>query len=77
MDFPLRRTGGEEHEERAALDTSQKVRDHLIVCHLAPVMADFISDENWECCNNELEQTLTLLQGFEGPEGSSVMHPSQ
>jgi len=50
-----------EHEERAEdLDSSQRVRDHLVAYHLAPAITDFISDENWECCNNELDKTLTL-----------------
>jgi len=62
MGFPLRPTGGGEHEERAEdLDSSQGVRDHLLVYHLAPAITDFISDENRVCCNNDLEQTLTLL----------------
>ena len=62
MGFPLRTTGGGEHEERAEdLDSSQGVRDHLVVYHLAPAITDFISDENRVCCNNDLEQTLTLL----------------
>jgi len=43
------------------LDSSQRVRDHLVAYHLAPVITDFSSDENRKCCNNELEQTLTLL----------------
>ena len=60
--FPLRPTGGGKHEERAEdLVSSQLVRDHLVVYHLAPAITDFISDETRECCNNELEQTLTLL----------------
>jgi len=63
MGFPLRPTGGGEHEERAEdLDSSQGVRDHLVAYHLAPAITDFISDENRECCNNDLEQTLTLLR---------------
>ena len=77
--FPLRPTGGGEHEERADdLDSSQEVHDrlvayhlapaippsqgvcdHLVAYHLAPAVTDFISDENRECCNNDLEQTLT------------------
>jgi len=58
MGFSLRPTGGGEHEETAVdLDSSQGVRDHLVAYHLA----DFISDENRVCCNNDLEQTLTLL----------------
>ena len=61
MGFPLRPTGGGEHEERAEdLDSSQGVRDHLVAYHL-PVITDFISDENRMCCNNNLEQKLTLL----------------
>jgi len=52
MGFPLRPTCGGEHEERAEdLDSSQRVRDHLVACHLAPAITDFISDENRECCN--------------------------
>jgi len=62
------------------VDSSKRLRDHLVVYHLAPVMTDFISDENWECCNNELEQTLTLLQGewskeIEPSRQSSTHHP--
>jgi hypothetical protein len=62
MGFPLRPTGGVEHKESVEdLDSSQRVRDHLVAYHLAPVITDFSSDENRECCNNKLEQTLTLL----------------
>jgi len=62
MGFPLRPTGGGEHEERAKdLDSSQGVREHLVAYHLAPAITGFISDENRVCCNNDLEQTLTLL----------------
>ena len=62
MGFSLRPTGGGEHEERAEdLDRSQRVRDNLVAYHLVPAITDFISDENQECCNNKLEQTLTLL----------------
>ena len=44
MGFPLRPTGGGEHEERAEdLDCSQRVRDLLVAYHLAPAMTDFIS----------------------------------
>jgi len=60
--FPLRPTGGGKHEEREEnLDSSQGVRDHLVAYHLASAITDFISDENRECCNHDLEQTLTLL----------------
>jgi len=63
MGFPLRPTGGGEHGERAEdLDSSQGARDHLVAYHLAPAITDFISDENRVCCNNDLEQTLTLLR---------------
>jgi len=59
MGFPLRPTGGGEHEEKAEdLDSSQKVRDNLFVYHLAPAIIDFVLDKNRECCNNKLEQTL-------------------
>ena len=62
MGFPLRPTGGGEDEERVEdLYSSQRVRDHLVAYHLAPAINDFILDENQECCNNELEQTLTLF----------------
>jgi len=61
MGFSLRPTGGGEHEKRVQdSDSSQKVRDHLVAYHLAPAITDFISDDNLECCNNDLEQTLTL-----------------
>jgi len=47
MGFPLRRTGGGEHEERADdLDSSQGVRDHLFAYYLAHPITDFVSDEN-------------------------------
>jgi len=60
--FSFRPTGGGEHEERAQeLDSTQRVRDHLVAYHLAPAISDFISGENRECYNNEFEQTLTLL----------------
>jgi len=63
MGFPLRLTGRGEHEERAEdLDSSQGVHDLLAACHLAPAITDFFSDGNREYCNNELEQTLTLLR---------------
>jgi len=62
MGFPLRPTGGGEHEERAEdLDSSQGIRDHLVAYHLVLVNTDFILDENRVCCNNDLEQTLMLL----------------
>jgi len=73
MGFPLRPTGGGEHEERAEnLHSSQGVRDHIVAYHLAPAITDFISDENRECCNNDLEQTLTLLHS----EWSQEIEPS-
>ena len=63
MGFPLRLIGVGEHKKRAEdLDSSQRVRDHLVAYHLAPAITDFISDENRNCCNNDLEQTLTPLQ---------------
>jgi len=72
MGFPLRPTGGGEHKESAqVLYSSQRVRDHLIAYHLAPAITDFILDENRICCNNELEQTLTLLHS----ECSNVIQP--
>jgi len=81
MGFPLRPTGGGEQEERAEdLDSSQGLRDHLVVHHLAPAITDFISDENRECCNNKLGQTLTLLHSewskeIEPSRQSSTHHP--
>jgi len=72
--LPLRLTGGGEHEERAVdLDSSQRVRDHLVAYHLAPAITDFILDENWACYNNKLEQTLTLLRN----EWSTEIEPSR
>jgi len=60
--IPLRLIGWGEHEDRAEdSDSSQRVRDHLVAHHLAPVITDFISDENRKCCNNEIEQKLTML----------------
>jgi len=81
MGFPLRPTGGGEHEGRAEdSDSSQGVRDHLVAYHLAPAITDFISDENRECCNNDFEQTLTLLHSkwskeIEPSGQSSTHHP--
>jgi len=73
MGSPLRPTGGGEHEERAGdLDSSQGVRDHLVAYHLAPAITDFISDENRVCCNNDLEQSLTLVHS----EWSKEIEPS-
>jgi len=75
MGFDLRPTGGRgEQEERTEdLDSSHRVRDHLVACHLAPAITDFILDANRECCNNELEQTLTLLHS----EWSKEIKPSR
>jgi len=74
MGFPLRLTGVGEHEERVEdSDSSQRVRDHLVVYHLAPAITDFILDENRECCNSDLEQTLTLLHS----EWSKEIEPSR
>jgi len=81
MGFFLRSTGGGEHEGRAEdLDSSQRVRDHLVAYHLASAITDIISDENRECCINEFEQTLTLLhsecsQEIEPSRQSSTHHP--
>jgi len=73
MDFPLRPTGGGEHEERTEdLDSSQGIRDHLVAYHLALANTDIISDENRVCCNNDLEETLTLLHS----EWSKEIEPS-
>jgi len=77
MGFDLRLTGGGEHEERAEdLDSSQGV----VAYHLAPAITDFILNENRECCNNDLEQTLTLLHSERSKEiepswQSSTHHP--
>jgi len=81
MGFPLRPTGGEEHEDRAKnLDSRQRVRDQLVAYNLAPAITDLISDENRECCNNDLEQTLMLLHSewskeIEHSRQSSTHHP--
>ena len=61
-------------------DSSQGVRDHLVAYHLAPAITDFISDENRVCCNNDLEQTLTLQHSewskeIEPSGQSSTHHP--
>ena len=68
-------------EERAEdLDSSRRTRDHLVACHLAPVITDLILIENRKCCYNELGQTLTLLHNewskeFEPPRQNSLHHP--
>jgi len=73
MGFPSRLTGGGEHKERTeVLDNSQRVRDHSVAYHLAPSITECIFDEDWECCNNELEQTLFLLHS----EWSKEIEPS-
>ena len=57
MGFPLRPTGGGEHEERAEdLDSSQRARDHFVAYHFATAITDFVLDEKQECCNNELNR---------------------
>jgi len=74
MEFPLRPTGGGEHEERAEdLESSQRVRDHLVAYNLAPAITYVISDKNLEYYNNDLEQTLMLLHS----EWSKVIEPSR
>jgi len=56
MGFPLRPTGGREHEKSAEdLDNTQRVRDQSVAYHWAPLIRCFIFDEDRECCNNELE----------------------
>jgi len=55
------------------LDSSQGVRDHLVAYHLLPAITDFISDETRECCNKDLEQTLTALHS----EWSKEIEPSR
>jgi len=53
MGFLLRLTCGGEHKERAEdLNSSRRVRNHLVAYHLALAIPDFILDENRECCNN-------------------------
>ena len=62
MGFAFRPTGGGQREERAEdLDSSHRVRDHLVSYHLAHAITNFISEENQECCNNDLEQTLLKI----------------
>jgi len=85
MGFPMRPRGeGELEETTEDLDSSQRVRDHLVGYHLAPATkmkgGDFILDDNWKCCDNELEQTLTLLHSgwskkIEFSRQSSTHHP--
>ena len=66
--------------ESRGLYSSQRVRDHLVAYHLAPAITDLISDKNRVCCNNDLEQTLTLLHSawskeIEPSGQSSTHHP--
>ena len=68
------------HEGTEELDSSQGVRDHLVAYHLAPAITDFILDANRVCCNNDLEQTLTLphsewSKDIEPSRQSSTPHP--
>ena len=77
MGFPLRPTGGGEHEEREEdLDIRQRVRDHLVAYHLTPAITDFILDANRECCNNDLEQILTLLHRGSNTSSTHCQHPN-
>jgi len=47
MGFPFRPTGGRKHEERTEdSDSSQRVRDHVVVYHLASAITGFVLDEN-------------------------------
>ena len=58
----LRQAGGGKHEERAQdLHSRQSARGQVVTHHLAPAITDFILDENQKCCDNKLEQALTLL----------------
>ena len=75
MGFPLRQTGGWEHEEKAEnLDSSQSALDHSVVHYLAPAITDFILDKNQKCRDNKLEQTLTLLHSERSKE-IEPLHP--
>jgi len=57
MGFPLRPTGGGEHEERAEDSGSrQRVRDYLVAYHLAPAITDFILDENRDAAITNLNR---------------------
>jgi len=49
--------------------------DHLVAYRLAPAITYFVPDENREpeCCNNDFEQTLTLLHS----EWSKEIEPSR
>jgi len=52
MDFPLRQTGGGEHEEGAEdLDSSQSARGHFVALRLVPTITDLILDANQKCCD--------------------------
>jgi len=43
MSFPLRPKGGGENKERAeVVDSSQRVREHLVAYHLTPAITDLI-----------------------------------
>ena len=71
---------GESTRGAKDLDRSQGVREHLVAYHLAPVITDFISDENRVCCNYDLEQTLILIHSqwskeIEPSGQSSTHHP--
>jgi len=58
-------------ESRASdVDSCQSARDHLVAHHLALVNTDFILNENWKYCDNELKQTLPLLHTVNGVKRS-------
>ena len=77
----LRQAGGGKHEERAQdLHSRQSARGQVVTHHLAPAITDFILDENQKCCDNKLEQALTLLHSPRSKEiktsrQTSTHHP--
>jgi len=76
MGFPLTPTGGAEHEERAEdLDSSQRVRDHLVAYHLALAITDFILENRhyYFLGSNKSNINQTLLHS----EWSKEIEPSR
>jgi len=70
--------GKSKHAERSASNVQgagSSDSDHLVAYRLAPAITYFVPDENREpeCCNNDLEQTLTLLHS----EWSKEIEPSR
>jgi len=72
---PLRLTGGGEHEERAAdLDSSQRVRVHLVAYHLAPATRKKPIFTNLKKIFEHIELPAKVLYYFLRSNKSNINH---